>query len=1497
MNTHTADADVDESRSQRRTNDSSRDATGAQPGRDREADPHVREDGPDGRAAIADERAPARASKQSMTTSDGRTAKAPSSADRGDRPTSQAASLQRTRGNHAVARAVAVARDRRDDPGKGPSDRGRNPDDTVPTDAGSAESTTQAVATRSRGRSADAGTPGREHQSPGTAGEERADAGESSVAVGTEQSMATGSGDGPSQPSIPSSEGAPDAGLPRSGRPLRGEVRETMEARFDHDFGDVRVHTGVRAVTAQYDARALTEGTDIYFGPGQYRPGAAPRRGLLAHELTHVVQQRNAGTTATAAAPLELSHPGDATEREAQDVAQQVAAGEDVRVEEAASAETVHRNALGNFVSNVGSTVSDAADSAYNAGANAVQSGVEAASETAQAATEVATGAIRKSAEYVEEQVETVAEVGRSMVERIAPGLVDFLVDPAERVGDVLCSGVDTFVAGAFELFEGEDVDILASVRETFQTASDKVSTTGEQLQGGLTATLDTVLGPFVTAIEDYGIPALEGVQGAIATVEGAFESVLDGVGQPVGEFLETVGGAVWRGILDIVDWVWGLAEPLRQSASTVWQWVTKQFGIAWERKDDAQNWLLDKASAAWESVKRGLKPVTKSLRRLGESLSKLAEFGPIVRLSELLGSLWESVVWLWQNWDTEAFLVKARTILRESVLPDLLSTIDQVGRQFGLAAEWLTGLVEKLHGSIAPLLGAIGANDCLESVARVVGVIRDQFDRLAEWARAGFTGLAAGAQTVLDGLAGAARTILDFLMKLGQVIANPIGIPALIGGTLWRALPDRFKPPIISFIFEVLVTFVKGIPAFASALGPLAMLLKQGVLGFLERLRDAGKDTKKAVSDRIARLLQGSLSFVSGFLQGMLRGIWEGLTDPFVILYMLVQVAVRASRYLYDWIRGAIPGGRAEQADGAAEAQGGSQEAARLQNPRAESDLGTATRQTAGAEAEFSTTREQAASQENATAGGLYEMLKSVWNQVTSKASDIGDAIAEALLNFFRKPDFELGDTLGWVAGTALFEVVLAILTGPAYRALRASKPVLRGILRVLDFGGEILGALGRQLAKIRGPVQSALDTIGGFVRNIPGMGGVFDRVSDALSTLFRYSDDAAAADRGTREAVETGAQAGERAARATGPEAGERAARETTEEAAGQVRTVRMRNAHGELHKLKVLPDGRLMRCSPQCTKFVDNIANRAERITATAPENSDGHKIADNLQMRARELQKAAASGESSADEVLEELQDIERQMSKLHDQIENYHTGVLRQPPDEELLELRGEPAPTTGAPGAAESFDDWLDTVPTKSNSQSGPAFEYQDEVTGDSREYALGSGPEYTHGESPPSAVVADGINESKRAIQDAKHIGEPLGLKSPYEPGSSRPEFILRKVRYGKDPPSIDTYVEDLMTSERGPKSGLFSQLERYAMVIADERNPLERVELITNSPAAKVLFERHLRGFGIPGEVRLEASGDVNEKVLKYVEELLESGRPFRSEDAKKLADLQDG
>jgi hypothetical protein len=131
-----------------------------------------------------------------------------------------------------------------------------------------------------------------------------------------------------------------------AGRPLDAPVRSFMESRLGADFSDVRIHTGGNATEAarSVQAHAYTVGSDVVFQDGQYNPSSSDGQKMLAHELTHVVQQRSGPVDGTpAAGGISVSDPSDRFERAAEATAEQVMADGPIPSEPETSATGVQR--------------------------------------------------------------------------------------------------------------------------------------------------------------------------------------------------------------------------------------------------------------------------------------------------------------------------------------------------------------------------------------------------------------------------------------------------------------------------------------------------------------------------------------------------------------------------------------------------------------------------------------------------------------------------------------------------------------------------------------------------------------------------------------------------------------------------------------------------------------------------------------------------------------------------------------------------------------------------------------------------------------------------------------------------------------------------------------------------------------------------------------------------------------------------------------------------
>jgi hypothetical protein len=113
------------------------------------------------------------------------------------------------------------------------------------------------------------------------------------------------------------------------GQRLEPGVRTEMERRYEHDFGQVRVHSDpVSAASARaLDADAYTVGPHIVFADGRYAPGTAPGKRLLAHELAHAIQQAPAAPSGPIVVSADAALERDADAAAARGVAPALRAG------------------------------------------------------------------------------------------------------------------------------------------------------------------------------------------------------------------------------------------------------------------------------------------------------------------------------------------------------------------------------------------------------------------------------------------------------------------------------------------------------------------------------------------------------------------------------------------------------------------------------------------------------------------------------------------------------------------------------------------------------------------------------------------------------------------------------------------------------------------------------------------------------------------------------------------------------------------------------------------------------------------------------------------------------------------------------------------------------------------------------------------------------------------------------------------------------------------
>ncbi|MEU5529638.1 DUF4157 domain-containing protein [Micromonospora chersina] len=682
----------------------------------------------------------------------------------------------------------------------------------------------------------------------------------------------------PTPPAAPARSARPVARLatvpdPRlgGGRPLTGAERARYEPALGMDLTGVRLHDGLAAKLAAKERRAhaFTYGNHVVLGAGA-GPGGAPGRDLvLAHELAHVRQQAR---PAPAPAGVATEHPGRGPPAAPTRPAP-------LGVQCFALADTP-----------VGRFVSDTASDAAALGRGALDTALDVGGEIAGTALEAAS----------------------AVVDRLAPGLLEFLRGGAlVRLRELLCTGVNALLG---RLLSGlADFDPMSAIESTFTGLAQGVRDVQARLGGAARSAVGGLLRPVVAALQEWDGPIIRNLRTVADTVNEVFTGLWDHLAVPALDLLGAAGGAVWESFTRLGGWLWDLTAPIRAGASYAWDWLCTQFGLAWDSTEGARSWLGNLANSAWETLRATIEPIRTPLMVVGGILVLLSPLGPVVLLTQVLPPLWDGLTWLWENWNTREILVAARQVLQDRILPTVIGAVTGAAGTLATAAAWLADVAGQVGTAMGGVLGAFGASTCLTAVSTLLTGVANQFTRLAAWARGGFSGLTEALHAVFDALVAIFQPILDFLVRLAVAVANPLMLPVVIGAVIWLLCPDDLKPPVINFVLDLLIVAIGALPTLLTGLGPLGALLREGVVGFLTQLRYGeriGDQQRIDASNKIANLAAGGgVSFVAGMAWGIVQGVVDGIIDPFRLLFMLAQLLVAAARAVARVVQSYAPG------------------------------------------------------------------------------------------------------------------------------------------------------------------------------------------------------------------------------------------------------------------------------------------------------------------------------------------------------------------------------------------------------------------------------------------------------------------------------------------------------------------------------------------------------------------------------------------------------------
>ncbi|MEJ7912087.1 MAG: DUF4157 domain-containing protein, partial [Chitinophagaceae bacterium] len=413
-----------------------------------------------------------------------------------------------------------------------------------------------------------------------------------------------------------------------TGSALPEGTRDYMESRFSADFSHVRIHSGAQGETLSraINAQAFAHGNEIYFNSGKFSPDSADGQTLLAHELTHTIQQgaskpfsdssgqapsgkpamqRAENSHAKTGYSSSNRHPGDSPVLKPTISRKVLNDSKFTRVQRIPS--------LGEVWDATGGKV------------------VGAAEAVGEFAGDVASDVVEWTGEKLE-----------ALVNELAPGLLPFLrSDITSTIKDSIAAAIDSMTGGLFSRMQTEG--LAAILQQLFGSAMGKIGAAASQTCSAIA----DIAGQLWSFVKQLTGPALEGFKAMACKIGNFFSSVWNDFALPAWDAIKKFAGSAWTWMVEKANWLWDLTGPVRSAIGAAWNWVCKQFGIAWSGAGSVIDWLKEKASAAWNWVKVAIQPVIGPLKLIGGILVALSPAGPILLIYYGAPYVWDAIKWL----------------------------------------------------------------------------------------------------------------------------------------------------------------------------------------------------------------------------------------------------------------------------------------------------------------------------------------------------------------------------------------------------------------------------------------------------------------------------------------------------------------------------------------------------------------------------------------------------------------------------------------------------------------------------------------------------------------------------------------------------------------------------------------------------------------------------------------------------------------------------------
>jgi hypothetical protein len=654
------------------------------------------------------------------------------------------------------------------------------------------------------------------------------------------------------------------ARLRSGGAPLSPDVRNDMQRRFGADFGRVRLHADAdsAALAHEIHAEAFAYGEHVVLGGGPDAPATSPRqRGLLAHELAHVVQNQRSAT------PQARAHV---------------------------------RRALLPDLPGIGDIASGIAGG-IREGASAVASGVSGAAEAAQ---------------------EAVSETALAVVERLAPQLLPIMrMGPINWLRETIRNGFQAVMSVIGQLVPGGAIGRLIG---TFGSLLARAGNLLAALAAGDCEPLLAALRQLRAFAVDLGTRAWDGLVEFIEPVAGFFRNLWQSLGAPALEALQQFGGDLWARIQQFGEDLWNWTAPIRAAGAALWGEVRELLfgGGGAEDSGGIVSWVQQRATEAWESIKEQTRPAWQPVADLAGRLAAMipppfvAELGD--SMQGLAGEL-DGAAGALEAEGSAGASVAHRPQAVGFALRALRRVMGSVRRVIGNVRGAAIGAVDAIASGVTFVIEALRANPLLSPLAGGLGWLSEGVAQLSSWAQTGVTAVFDVVLGVFDAATPFAERVVTVAQRLVGIALDIAQLPLLIASRAWNAVPGCIREPVQQFLVTQILA---RIPVFGqfftdpdlwprvrdTALAIIRRIFVDGDIAgaawrfFRAALGALGVPLRLAtqILGKAARAVGDVLRDPLGFLGNLLRALRAGFGQFFG------NVAGHLLRGLADWLFGA---------------------------------------------------------------------------------------------------------------------------------------------------------------------------------------------------------------------------------------------------------------------------------------------------------------------------------------------------------------------------------------------------------------------------------------------------------------------------------------------------------------------------------------------------------------------------------------------------------------